>query len=1521
MATSHLLRLPLLLLLLFHLLHLVLHASCTSAQVGSHEDDGGGDGGDEGRGWSGGVAAGGEDLPVTKTRVVYPFRTDQYGHVISPYVFGRSQHPRRPRSVSGASQHAPKARRRVRREAVTEGETEYPGHGDWDIVEREESEGDEETVMEEVNGDDDGGGEGDGEEDSDDKLFIMINNEDEELFLNLTANTRLVTPYTVIEWVLEGGRRVVKTASASSGNCFYTGRLNTTSHSLVAVSNCDGLTGYIQTSDAGYFIEPLKRKGVPQGDPDLEASSPGPQPHLIYKVEDVTSRLNLSLQQDQEFQAGRKEDVAGSPSHTIDISVSKEGQAEKEATILEIIQELNRRRRSFSPLASRRPEKAEAKEEGTGARREESLGTSSIRSRDASRRRRRWSGSVPKFLRRPKFVPAATERRGRSAHTHTAEFDVPQDYASADRHRTRRNEAGEGEEATPQTSGPQAGAEEEKSGGEREENHVVNIDNDDPGNERRKGKKRRKKTGRSRACKPVRGGGGTEEGDESISERSGNNLTESNEGGCKKVGERRQRIMEERARKRQEKRRQREERRKEKERRKLENRKKRKLERRKRRRECMEAKQGDEGSGEAENCDVEEEERRERRNRRREERQKRRKEKQRRKKRKKKRKKTSGEEEETVAGESNSQRQVPDVPFSPPISSRTQDPFEGLTWDGYSPDMWETQVAAGISGLEEEEWGASPPPEEVDPEKWLELVVAVDRTVIAFHGDEAVERYVFTLFNIVSAIYEDPSLAANLHLVMLRIIFYKDAAQDQVREGQAKKSLEAVNRWAERLHHVSPAALRHDLGVWLTRVNLGGPSGYAPVSGVCQPERSCTLNRDEGLTSAFIIAHEMAHVLGMSHDGDPVAGNTCHQEGFQGSVMAPLVAATFSRFHWSSCSRSEYHTKSKNWSCLTNRPQWENATTVHSTIHYQYSLDDQCRMEFGEGYGLCSEIGGTDPCTHLWCSNSSLPFHCKTKKGPPLEGTVCGEQKWCRHGFCVAMGQELEEESGESPVRHNPRDGGWNDWGSWGPCSRTCGVGVAFRTRQCDNPKPAWGGRRCRGKREEWRLCGTEDCPLPRIDLRAQQCSILTSMVNLDSRRAALRWQPYEPRRRRKRCRISCYSHGTNEVYIGRDYVVDGTPCSYDEPDDICVQGKCVALGCDKVVGSEARVDECGVCGGDGATCSRHTHTYQQTPATEYSLVATLPAGAWNIVVQEEVPTRNFLALRDNSSSFTLNGGRSQEPSRSFISEGAKFVYTNSREREMLRARGPLLQPVSLMIHGSRAQEEVQVTTTFLTQLQQEHYQWEVGPYTACSVTCGGGEQHQTLVCRDRRTDHQVFHDRCHHLPRPALNTSVCNTFGCEARWVAGSWEHCSATCGPAGVQQRVVFCVTLPEASSANWTQGIVDPRRCSGTPRPEARRPCLRDPCPGAWTPRGWSECSSTCGEGVESRMWECVGGGGNEVTYECGPMPRQERVCFGPPCPAAPCLRDASSFCQLPVLHRYCQLPKYRDLCCHTCANVVY
>lgn len=171
------------------------------------------------------------------------------------------------------------------------------------------------------------------------------------------------------------------------------------------------------------------------------------------------------------------------------------------------------------------------------------------------------------------------------------------------------------------------------------------------------------------------------------------------------------------------------------------------------------------------------------------------------------------------------------------------------------------------------------------------------------------------------------------------MIFYENESVNQILEDNSTVSLENVNTWNKNILTKLHKDERHDVAVWITRLNIGGPSGYAPVSGVCDPDRSCSLNRDEGLSSAFILAHELGHILGnlkfqnsyshtctflnlgLSHDGDLGAGNTCKKESNEGSVMAPMVAATFSYFHWSSCSAGEYHFKSNEWKCMKNKPK------------------------------------------------------------------------------------------------------------------------------------------------------------------------------------------------------------------------------------------------------------------------------------------------------------------------------------------------------------------------------------------------------------------------------------------------------------------------------------------------------------------------------------------------------------------------------------------------------------------------
>ncbi|XP_032863647.2 A disintegrin and metalloproteinase with thrombospondin motifs 3 isoform X2 [Tyto alba] len=795
----------------------------------------------------------------------------------------------------------------------------------------------------------------------------------------------------------------------------------------------------------------------------------------------------------------------------------------------------------------------------------------------------------------------------------------------------------------------------------------------------------------------------------------------------------------------------------------------------------------------------------------------------------------------------------------------------------------------------------------------IEVLLGVDDSVVRFHGKEHVQNYLLTLMNIVNEIYHDESLGVHINVVLVRMIMLGYAKSiSLIERGNPSRSLENVCRWAYQQQKSDPShSEHHDHAIFLTRQDFGpaGMQGYAPVTGMCHPVRSCTLNHEDGFSSAFVVAHETGHVLGMEHDGQ---GNRCGDETAMGSVMAPLVQAAFHRYHWSRCSGQELKRYIHSYDCLLDDPFEHDWPKLPELPGINYSMDEQCRFDFGVGYKMCTAFRTFDPCKQLWCSHPDNPYFCKTKKGPPLDGTECAPGKWCYKGHCMwKNANQLKQ------------DGNWGPWTKFGSCSRSCGTGVHFRTRQCNNPMPINGGEDCAGVNFEFQLCNTEECPKHFEDFRAQQCQQRNS--HFEYQDSKHHWLPYEHPDSNKRCHLYCRSRETGDVAYMKQLAHDGTRCSYKDPYSICVRGECVKVGCDKEIGSNKVDDKCGVCGGDNSHCRTVKGTFTRTPKKlGYLKMFDIPPGARHVFIQEDEGSPHFLAIKNQATGhYILNGKGEEARSRSFIDLGVEWEYNIEDNVETLHTAGPLHNAVMVLIIPRENDTRSSLTYKYIIHedsvptinsnnvLQEEidTFEWALKSWSHCSKPCGGGFQYTKYGCRRKSDNKMVHRSFCEASKKPKPIRRMCNLQECtQPLWAADEWEYCTKTCGNSGYQIRTVRCIQpLPDGTNRS-----VHFKYCSGD-RPESRRPCNRRPCPAHWKASPWSECSVTCGEGMETRQITCRAGDRCD-----GEKPEAARVCKLAPCNDEPCMGDKSIFCQMEVLARYCSIPGYHKLCCESCSR---
>ncbi|KAK2087932.1 A disintegrin and metalloproteinase with thrombospondin motifs 7 [Saguinus oedipus] len=243
-----------------------------------------------------------------------------------------------------------------------------------------------------------------------------------------------------------------------------------------------------------------------------------------------------------------------------------------------------------------------------------------------------------------------------------------------------------------------------------------------------------------------------------------------------------------------------------------------------------------------------------------------------------------------------------------------------------------------------------------------------------------------------------------------------------------------------------------------------------------------------------------------------------------------------------------------------------------------YDVSHQCHLQYGAYSAFCDDMDNV--CHTLWCSIGTT---CHSKLDAAVDGTRCGENKWCLNGECMPVGFQPEA-----------TDSGSSSWSAWSILSQSCGMGVQSAEWQCTQPVPKYKGKYCVGERKRFRLCNLQACPAGCPSFRHIQCSHFDTMlykgqlhtwvpvVNDDSYQpswslqpaidvchggvflvasitpapvvadGSSTWPPVNP------CELHCWP--SNEYFAEKlwDAMVNGTPCYQGRvSQDLCINGIC----------------------------------------------------------------------------------------------------------------------------------------------------------------------------------------------------------------------------------------------------------------------------------------------------------------------------------------------------------------------------
>uniref|UniRef100_H2R0D8 ADAMTS-like protein 2 n=1 Tax=Pan troglodytes TaxID=9598 RepID=H2R0D8_PANTR len=316
---------------------------------------------------------------------------------------------------------------------------------------------------------------------------------------------------------------------------------------------------------------------------------------------------------------------------------------------------------------------------------------------------------------------------------------------------------------------------------------------------------------------------------------------------------------------------------------------------------------------------------------------------------------------------------------------------------------------------------------------------------------------------------------------------------------------------------------------------------------------------------------------------------------------------------------------------------------------------------------------------------------------PRMDGRwQCSCWAWFLLVLAVVAGDTVSTGSTDNSPTSNSLEGGtdatafwWGEWTKWTACSRSCGGGVTSQERHCLQQRrksvPGPGNRTCTGTSKRYQLCRVQECPPDGRSFREEQCVSFNSHVYNGRTH---QWKPLYPddyvHISSKPCDLHCTTvDGQRQLMVPAR---DGTSCKLTDLRGVCVSGKCEPIGCDGVLFSTHTLDKCGVCQGDGSSCTHVTGNYRKGNAhLGYSLVTHIPAGARDIQIVERKKSADVLALADEAGYYFFNGNYKVDSPKNFNIAGTVVKYRRPMDVyetgiEYIVAQGPTNQGLNVMV-------------------------------------------------------------------------------------------------------------------------------------------------------------------------------------------------------------------------------------------------